>query len=279
MIRRNRAFTLVELLVVIGIIAILVAILLPAMGKAKEQANRTVCLSNLRQLGLSLREYSIRFQDQVPLGYIGNSTTNGQKMWNYLANRSQATGSSVILLGLLNEAKLLAASQTFYCPAEINPQWLYDPKTNPWPYTTAGSSQGPDTRLGYGTRPVVRWVPTPGVGAGYTLYELVGSPAKPGKMPKLSKTKNLAILSDITVNPAAVTERHRTGINVLYGHGGAKWVPKSAFPAEFLALSEGATDVAAFNTGYNNAHLFDVVPQTGAPVVPPRGLWGALDRF
>jgi prepilin-type N-terminal cleavage/methylation domain-containing protein/prepilin-type processing-associated H-X9-DG protein len=63
---RRRAFTLVELLVVVGIIAILIAILLPAMNKARESARAVACASNLRQIGLGFLMYANENRQRLP---------------------------------------------------------------------------------------------------------------------------------------------------------------------------------------------------------------------
>src|SRR5947209_14838124 len=79
---RKRGFTLIELLVVIAIIAILAAILFPVFAQAREQARKTSCLSNLKQIGIALTMYRQDFDGRGPFGGweagpAGQFNTNG----------------------------------------------------------------------------------------------------------------------------------------------------------------------------------------------------------
>src|SRR4051794_29532252 len=76
---RANAFTLVELLVVIGIIAVLIGILLPALGKARESARQVQCLSNMRQLSVAVISFANEHKGWMPgrsgmgvSGYVGS---------------------------------------------------------------------------------------------------------------------------------------------------------------------------------------------------------------
>jgi prepilin-type N-terminal cleavage/methylation domain-containing protein/prepilin-type processing-associated H-X9-DG protein len=66
--RAARAFTLVELLVVIGIIAVLISLLLPALGRARAQAQTAACLANLRSIGQAINIYAINNRQSLPYG-------------------------------------------------------------------------------------------------------------------------------------------------------------------------------------------------------------------
>jgi prepilin-type N-terminal cleavage/methylation domain-containing protein/prepilin-type processing-associated H-X9-DG protein len=71
---RKRGFTLIELLVVISIIALLAAILFPVFAKARENARRASCQSNLKQVGMGLLQYTQDYDETTPLlHYYGNS--------------------------------------------------------------------------------------------------------------------------------------------------------------------------------------------------------------
>ena len=71
--RKQDGFTLIELLVVIAIIAILAGMLLPALAKAKQKGQSTVCLNDLKQVGLAMLMFADEHDDMIPRGTAGNS--------------------------------------------------------------------------------------------------------------------------------------------------------------------------------------------------------------
>jgi prepilin-type N-terminal cleavage/methylation domain-containing protein/prepilin-type processing-associated H-X9-DG protein len=93
--RKSRhGFTLIELLVVIAIIAILAAILFPVFARARENARRTSCLSNLKQIGIGLMQYTQDYDELLPLLQYPHPEGGGDVKWNDAINPYLKSGSA-----------------------------------------------------------------------------------------------------------------------------------------------------------------------------------------
>lgn len=161
MMQRRYGFTLIELLVVISIIGVLIALLLPALGSAREASRRSVCASNLRQLCLGATVYATDHRGVLPpmrwpgISALNEMRANHWSRWGALKNGSQPLAWQNF--GVAYENGIVTAPEGFDCPSQTDPQLQSDTYA-PWPSPTpVGGIPGQSgIRLAYMFNPRVR---------------------------------------------------------------------------------------------------------------------------
>jgi prepilin-type N-terminal cleavage/methylation domain-containing protein len=258
------AFTLVELLVVIGIIAVLVGILLPVVSRARESARRTACLSNLRQIGQGAAMYANLYKDYIPLGCRRDSFGI-----NTLFFYSQGSPTEFFTgLGLLYKTRIVPSGPVFFCPEPIDPQFAYDDNASN-PFVKAGKY----TRMGYGCRQALnmtdgttaqqsKWVwPYPTDPPPLDVPIAYTPTTNRERLPKVRDLKSKAILADICNAENRLIIGHKKGMNVLFANYSARWVDKSVFEARLRAMGAGPSTSAAYRAA--SAGFWDSLDHEG----------------
>ncbi len=116
--RPVRAFTIVDLLVSIAVIAILISLMLPSLGKVKQTAHQVVCRSGIRQIGMGIAMFADERRDRIPGStHVRNLPTD--KPAETLTLREQEPQGAAFWdgLGILYQTEYLDAPGIFYCPA------------------------------------------------------------------------------------------------------------------------------------------------------------------
>ncbi len=140
---KRKGFTLIELLVVVAIIALLIAILLPSLAKAKEKAVTVRCLANLKALTQGAISYATEWDQQLP-------NTRGQPDACTSAGTYQMNnGSTLLSFGLLYFGKSITDPRVYYCPAQQNTDFMLNPSFTSGPAWLAKNKAVQGGRIGY----------------------------------------------------------------------------------------------------------------------------------
>jgi prepilin-type processing-associated H-X9-DG protein/prepilin-type N-terminal cleavage/methylation domain-containing protein len=139
--RTKHGFTLVELLVTIGLIALLIALLMPALNVARQAAKSVQCLSNLRQLALAAHSYAAENRGYYPPAQYSRTGPEGTTYfnWDFTTVIDAATGSSRVVPGLLWGGQTDA--RVLQCPSYDRSYSVYDPYTG-YNYNTSYIGHG-----------------------------------------------------------------------------------------------------------------------------------------